>query len=93
MTENEDKRNYIIKIDKNALKFLENLDDFKYNHLIEEIFSLENDPRPVGSVKLNVRDGYRIKWSSFRILFRVNDNEKIIEIYKIDHRKDIYKKR
>jgi mRNA-degrading endonuclease RelE of RelBE toxin-antitoxin system len=58
MTEKEGKIKYKIKIDKIANKFLENLDDYKYNHLIEEIFKLESDPRPVGCIKLNVKDGY-----------------------------------
>jgi mRNA-degrading endonuclease RelE of RelBE toxin-antitoxin system len=36
-------------------------------------------------------NGYRIKWSDYRILFIVNDKEQIIEIYKIGHRKEVYK--
>ena len=84
---------YKLKIDKSALRFLEELDDYKYNHLIEEIFNLENEPRPVGCVKLNVKSGYRIKWSSYRVLFTIDDVAKTIEIYKIGHRKEVYKKR
>ncbi|MCX6146780.1 MAG: type II toxin-antitoxin system RelE/ParE family toxin [Candidatus Kapabacteria bacterium] len=91
MTLKEDQIKYKIKIDKIALKFLENLDDFKYNNIIEEIFKLEHEPRPVGCVKLNTKSGYRIKWSKYRILFTIDDLNKTIIIYKIGHRKDVYK--
>ena len=89
----EEKLKYKISIDKNALKFLDKLDEFKYEHLIDEIFHLENEPRPVGCTKLNVNQGYRIKWSSYRILYIINDKEKLITIYKIAHRKEAYKKK
>jgi len=89
----EEKLKYKISIDKNALKFLDKLDEFKYEHLIDEIFYLENEPRPVGCTKLNVNQGYRIKWSSYRILYIINDKEKLITIYKIAHRKEAYKKK
>ncbi len=37
MTNKDDQIKYTIKIVKNALKFIEKLDVFKYKHLIEEI--------------------------------------------------------
>lgn len=43
---------YKINIDSAAIQFLDNLDNYKYKHLIEEIFNLEKEPRPVGCVKL-----------------------------------------
>lgn len=89
----EEKSKYKIKIDKNALKFLDKLDDFKYEHLINLIFELENDPRPVGCTKLNVNEGFRVKWSKYRVLYTVDDNNKNVIIYKISHRKEAYKKR
>jgi mRNA interferase RelE/StbE len=93
MTEKEDQIKYSIKIDKIALRFLQKLDDYKYDHLIVEIFNLEFEPRPVGCVRLNVKNGYRIKWSDYRVLFTIDDIEKMVEIYKIGHRKDVYKKK
>ncbi len=93
MTEKGVKIKFKIKIDRRALRFLENLEDYKYNHLIEQLFNLESEPRPVGCVKLNVENWYRIKWSNYRILFTVDDSAKIVEIYKIGHRKDVYKKK
>ena len=84
---------YKINIDSAALKFLDSLDNYKYDHLIEEIFNLEKEPRPVGCVKLNVYNGYRVKWSNYRILFTIDDEKKLIEIFKIAHRKDVYRKK
>ncbi len=53
---------------------------------------MEQNPRLIGSIKLSDIDECRIKVGVYRILYEINDIEKKVYIYKIDHRKDIYKK-
>ncbi len=93
MTEKDEVQKFQVLINKEALKFLETLDNYKYEHLIKEIFSLEDNPLPVGCTKLNVLHGYRIKWSYYRILYKIDFKNKIVIIYKVGHRKDIYRKK
>jgi len=93
MQNNEEIVKYQVKIDSRPSKFLDKLDDYKFYHILEEILNLETNPRPVGCSKLNYKDGYRIKWSTYRILFTVDDYRRTVVVYKIAHRKDAYKKK
>ena len=57
------------------------------------ISGLANNPRPKGFKKLKgIAELYRIKINDYRILYNIQDNNLIIQIIKIAHRKDIYKK-
>ena len=73
-------------------KFLKNLRDKKLllnlSHKIEE---LKYNPFPIGSKKLKNNLGYRIRIGDYRILYKVDNSIQIIEIYKIGHRRDVYK--
>ncbi|MBW8049663.1 MAG: type II toxin-antitoxin system RelE/ParE family toxin [Cytophagales bacterium] len=55
------------------------------------IQTLEDNPRPFGIQKLSVDEGYRIRSGNYRILFEIDDKEKLIFIYRIKHRKDVYR--
>ena len=52
---------------------------------------LKENPRPFGAIKLKGWNLYRIRVGDYRILYTINDKDKIIEIIAIGHRKDIYK--
>jgi len=70
------------------------LDAFKgkiFKQLENKIASLSKNPRPPGSVKLTAEEGYRLKSGNYRIIYRIEDKEKIIFIYRIKHRKEVYK--
>jgi mRNA interferase RelE/StbE len=70
------------------------LDDFtgKYFHQITtKLSSLKDNPRPPGSLKLTAQEGYRLRSGDYRIIYRIDDKEKIVFIYRIKHRKDVYR--
>jgi mRNA interferase RelE/StbE len=37
-------------------------------------------------------DGYRLRVGDYRILYTANEKEKLLEVYAIGHRKDVYRK-
>lgn len=47
------------------------------------ILSLAQNPRPHGCKKLTDREGYRIRVGDYRILYTVDDEAKIVVIYRI----------
>jgi mRNA interferase RelE/StbE len=93
MTGREVKAMYKVLVNKKSRDFLNKLDEFVYKSILAKIFSLEDEPRPTGSIKLSVKNGYRIRWTVYRILYTIDDNEKAVFVYDINHRKDIYKKK
>ncbi len=55
------------------------------------ILKLAENPRPVGSKKLVGEDGYRIRIGDYRILYRVDDIAKRLFIYRVKHRREVYR--
>lgn len=74
-----------------AQKDLDNLHGKIFNQIKDRIFLLSNNPRPPGCLKLTAEEGYRIRMSDYRILYRIDDKAKNIYIYRIKHRKEVYK--
>lgn len=56
----------------------------------DKILSLSKNPRPTGCLKLTAENGYRLRSGNYRIIYRIDDKEKEVFIYRIKHRKDAY---
>ena len=87
------KLRYEVLFPKSVRKELDKINDVYYSKICSKINEMEQNPRLIGSIKLSDSDEYRIIVGVYRILYEINDIEKKVYIYKIDHRKDIYKKR
>jgi mRNA interferase RelE/StbE len=81
---------YTIVLSKKAQKQLDKLSDSVVEPILFAIGSLGNNPRPFGCKKLKGRDGYRIRIGNYRVIYDVVDNQLIIDVITIGHRKDIY---
>lgn len=81
---------YKITISRLAQKQLDKLPDILAFRLIEAIYELAINPRPVGYKKLKGRDGYRIRIGDYRIIYEIFDRELLINVVSLGHRKDIY---
>lgn len=85
-------KKYEILLEQNAEKDLKKLQKIIFTQIITKIKALSTDPRPTGVKKLvNVSNFWRIRIGSYRVVYEINDSEKIIKIYRIKHRKDVYK--
>jgi len=85
---------YRIIISRIAEKQLENLPKQIANAITNKIDLLSANPRPDGCKKLQGKDNaYRIRSSDYRIVYRIEDNKLIVEVIRIGHRSDVYKKR
>ena len=82
---------YRIVIKKSAAKEIEKIQKKDRIRIIEKIRSLAFDPHPVGSKKLSGEEKYRIRQGNYRILYRVIDDELIINVVKVGHHQDVYK--
>lgn len=53
---------------------------------------LEKEPRPQSGKKLSMHENiYRIRVGDYRVVYEINDKERIILITRIRHRKDVYR--
>jgi mRNA interferase RelE/StbE len=83
---------YKILLKPSAVNDLNRLPDKEVKRILSHITNLSNDPRPIGIQKLTNEEGYRIRSGNYRILFEINDKSQTIFIYRIKHRKDVYRK-
>jgi len=53
---------------------------------------LAKNPRPFGCVKLaGSENHYRIRVGVYRVIYSIKDDILIVEVIKIDHRKNVYR--
>ena len=74
---------YRVIIERKAQKEAEII-PLKYRHAIDRsIQSLATEPRPHGCRKLTEKEGYRIRVGDYRILYSVDDEARVVVIYRI----------
>ncbi|MDI6735654.1 MAG: type II toxin-antitoxin system RelE/ParE family toxin [bacterium] len=84
---------YKIEIDEKAEKQLCELPQDIFEKVNEVILSLKYQSRPKGVKKLEgVQNGWRIEVrKKYRILYTIDDKNKVVTIFKVKHRKDVYR--
>lgn len=82
---------YSIALGTRARKEFYKLSSDVQAHLAGPINDLQQNPRPQGSKKLSGLEGYRIRTGNYRILYTVDDKAMSIHIYRIGHRRDVYR--
>lgn len=83
---------YEVLIKRSAAGELGAIPKRNLRRIVERIRSLSDEPRPQGCQKLSARERYRIRQGDYRIVYSIDDAAKTIEIFKIGHRSEIYKK-
>lgn len=82
---------YNVLLRPSAVKFIQGLPAPDAERVLRALRNLENEPRPPGCLKLTVEEGYRIRIGRYRVLYEVSDHDKTVVVYRIKHRKDVYR--
>jgi len=84
---------YQIRIKKSAIKELSKLPKPVATKISNTIDEFKTNPFPAGFKKLKGSDNdSRVRVGDYRILYTIYNNILTIEVVKIAHRKDVYKK-
>lgn len=81
---------YHVRFTKPATKQLRALPKEVVSKIDAAVVALADNPRPAGIKKLRGREGYRLRVGDYRVLYRVEDVIRIVEVYKVGHRRDVY---
>lgn len=81
---------YKIEIIPSAQRDLDSLGEKFFHQIKNKINSLKSNPRPLNCLKLTVEEGYRLRSGDYRILYRLDDKNKMVYVYRIKHRKESY---
>jgi mRNA interferase RelE/StbE len=82
---------YRILLRKSAADELARTPKKTLRRIVERIRSLGEEPRPQGSEKLSTQERYRIRQGDFRIVYSLDDSGRTVEVFKIGHRREVYR--
>jgi mRNA interferase RelE/StbE len=83
---------YKVIVEKAVIKQLQKIPQVYYHKVKTALTNLGKDPRPNGYLKLEGREGYRIRVGDYGIIYDIKDDQLIILIVSVAHRKDVYEK-
>ena len=82
---------YKLKFATSVKKDLRKIPNDDVSKILKLINSLLDDAYPKNVKKLSHQNKYRLRYRNYRILYKIINNELIIYVLKISHRKDVYK--
>jgi mRNA interferase RelE/StbE len=82
---------YRIIIEHRAVREIESFSDEIIQRITDVVESLRLNPRPHGVKKLLGDEGWRIRIRDYRILYTIDDEKRLISIYRVKHRREAYR--
>ncbi len=83
---------YQLELETRALKELKSLPRERRALISAVLDDLERNPRPPGAKKLSGRDGWRVRKGDYRVLYTVEDRLRLVRVYRIGHRREVYRR-
>ena len=84
---------YKVDVGLKAGKFIRKQDALIQQQIIRKLRELETDPRPHGCKRLQGKKIlYRIRTGDYRIIYTIKDNQLLVLVVQIGHRRDVYRK-
>ena len=84
---------YKIEIRPKVEKELKRLPKHVLKAVRRTIDALADDPRPSGAKRLSIREEWKIRVGDYRILYLIEDEQLIVVVVKVGHRRDVYRRR
>ena len=81
-----------IDLSRRAEKDLDRLPPRGAARVIAALRGLANEPRPPGASKLVAVEGYRVRVGEYRIVYDVDDAAEVVTVYRIGHRREVYRR-
>jgi mRNA interferase RelE/StbE len=83
---------YSISFARSARKELEKISADVADRIFSKIETLAANPRPVGVIKLHGQKNlWRMRVGDYRVVYSIDDFSKIIDVFVIRHRRDVYR--
>jgi mRNA interferase RelE/StbE len=83
---------YEIRLHPTAARAYRRLQPPLRDRISTAIDALADEPRPSGAAKLAGRDDYRVRVGDYRIVYAVDDNERLVIVARIAHRRVVYRR-
>ncbi len=75
-------------LDHKTRRQLDRIREPDFGRIAEAILGLEDDPRPPGCRKLRGLDGWRIRVGNWRVIYHIDDQERLVTIVAVKRRRE-----
>ena len=82
---------YKLEFKRSVAKDLRPIPKKDVRRILERIEALPGNPRPAGCEKLSGLERYRIRQGRYRILYEIIDDQLLVTVVKIGHRRSIFR--
>ncbi len=82
---------YSIVLPRRVQRAIGALQPAEGRRVIAAIGTLSHNPRPSGCIKLRNRPGWRIRVGNYRVVYEIDDDQRVVTILDVDHRRDVYR--
>ncbi|NMH60328.1 type II toxin-antitoxin system RelE family toxin [Alteromonas ponticola] len=83
---------YRITVKKSVTEDFRTIPKSDIKKILAKIDPLAENPRRDGTIKLGGQDLYRIRQGLYRIIYEIRENELAVQVIKVGHRSDVYKR-
>lgn len=84
---------YRLTFKKSVTKDFRSIPKDDVARILMRIKALDDDPRPMGSEKLSGQERYRVRPGMYRIVYEIFDEELVIIVVKVGHRRGVYREK
>lgn len=82
---------YRVEFTAAAAKEVRKLDPQVRRRILAGISELERDPRPHGVRKLaGYENAWRVRVGDYRVLYEISDEQVLVTVVRVAHRRDVY---
>ena len=82
---------YKIIIRKSVSRDMKRIPKKDVQRILKAIKALSQDPHPPQSKKLSGEEKYRLRCGAYRVLYEIHDEQLVICVVRVRHRKEAYK--
>ena len=82
---------YRVELETRARREFLDLSREAVQRLSPVLDDLASNPRPPGAKKLTGEEGYRVRKGDHRILYAIDDKARLVRVYRIGHRREVYR--
>ena len=82
---------YRVLVRKSVSKDLDRITKKDARRIVKAMRGLSDDPRPPQSKKLSGEEKYRLRCGVYRIVYEIQDQQLVICVVRIRHRRDVYR--
>ena len=82
---------YRVLTPKSVYKQINKLPFSVSDSVISKLQALQENPRPAGSLKMHGSEGWRIRLGDYRLIYDIDDRQKLVVVRRVGHRREIYR--